>query len=267
MATLSQCAAVGLMPVAYVPHGGGPFPLMGEPNHAELIRFLKALPSLMPKPKAIVMISAHWESNVISVSSGLTPPMIYDYWGFPAETYDYQYPAPGDPKLAKYIANLIIGEGLECTFDSHRGFDHGTFVPLMLMYPKATIPVVQVSLKQSLDPAEHIALGKALAPLRAKGVLIIGSGMSHHSIKASTKESEDFDNWLTQTLVKGAPQDVTDQLIYWAKAPAAKACHPREEHLIPLHVCWGAVSNQCYMAEKVFSAQLMGKWISAFIWR
>lgn len=267
MPALNHNPAAGLMPVAYVPHGGGPLPLMGEPNHAELIRFLRTLPSLMPKPTAIVMLSAHWETKVVSVSSAATPQMIYDYGGFPAETYDYQYPAPGDPELAKHIAHLIIGEGLECTLDPYRGFDHGTFVPLMLMYPEASVPVVQVSLKQSFDPAEHIALGKALAPLRAQGVLIIGSGMSFHSFRASAKENEDFDNWLTQILVDGSPLDVTGQLIAWAKAPAARACHQREEHLLPLHICWGAVSEQHRMAEKVFSGQLMGRRISGFLWR
>lgn len=266
MPVLANSSANDLMPVVYIPHGGGPMPLLGEPGHKELIQFLKAVPNTLPKPKAIVMISAHWESDVASISSGSRPGMIYDYGGFPAETYEYQYPAPGNPELATQIAKLMTQQGIGCQLDPLRGYDHGTFVPLMLMYPKADIPVVQVSLLQSFDPAQHIALGQALAPLREQGVLIIGSGMSFHYSQGSDEDNKQFDDWLCNVLINGTSQEVTQHLIDWETAPAARNNHRREEHLLPLHVCWGAASIQNRSAEKVFSGMLFNRRIAGFLW-
>lgn len=155
-----------LMPVLYLPHGGGPMPLLGDPGHKELIDFLRKIPKELPSPKAILMISGHWENDIAAISSSPNPQMIYDYGGFPAECYEYQYPAAGNPVLAQTVADCLEAHDIACTLDNQRGFDHGTFVPLMLMYPDANIPVVQLSLLQSLDPAKHIALGEAIASLR-----------------------------------------------------------------------------------------------------
>jgi aromatic ring-opening dioxygenase catalytic subunit (LigB family) len=256
-----------LMPVLYLPHGGGPMPLLGDPGHQDLIAFLKQIPEQLGKPKAILMISAHWESDVAAISTSPNPQMIYDYSGFPPECYAYQYPAAGDPTLAHTVADCLKAHAIDCRLDSGRGYDHGTFVPLMLMYPDADIPVVQLSLLQSLDPAKHIALGEAIASLRAQGVLIIGSGMSFHELDATLEHSIAFDDWLTETVVASSVEKAKQRLIHWAAAPAARDCHQREDHLLPLHVCFGAAMAQTSAAEHVYSGQLFGRRIAGFLWR
>lgn len=256
-----------LMPVMYIPHGGGPLPLLGEPRHRELIDFLKEVPKHLPKPKAVVIISAHWESDVVRVSASPQPGMIYDYGGFPPETYEYSYPAPGDPALAETVLQLLSTQHIESVPDSRRGFDHGTFVPLMLMYPEADIPVVQVSLLRSLNPEKHIALGEALAPLRQQGVLILGSGMSFHNQHATLEQSTAFDDWLTEALVAAPMAEAKRRLQAWQLAPSALVAHAREEHLLPAHVCLGAASMASTGAEKVFSGDLFNLRIAGFLWR
>ncbi|MDP5041351.1 MAG: dioxygenase [Paraglaciecola sp.] len=255
-----------LMPVLYLPHGAGPMPLLGEPGHANLVTFLRDIPQRMPVPKAIIMISAHWESNEVRISSSPAPDMMYDYGGFPPETYEYRYDAPGNPELAQTISSLLANKGIASQLDEHRGFDHGTFVPLMLMYPLANIPVVQVSLLKSFDPAKHIKLGEALAPLREQGILIVGSGMSFHGRAASKQHSIVFDEWLTSTLLLRPVEQTSQRLLNWEAAPAARYCHAREEHLMPLHVCFGAAKKHSTSAEKVFSGWLFDRQISAFLW-
>lgn len=262
------------MPVVFVPHGGGPMPLLDDPEHRELIAFLKKLGRDLPQPHAILMISAHWEEPVASVSSASAPGMIYDYNGFPPESYLFRYPAPGNPILAQHIVSIIEAAGLPARLDPVRGYDHGTFVPLMLMFPAANIPVVQISLIAGLEPAAHIALGKALALLREQGVLIIGSGMSFHNMRAffssgsePAHRSEQFDLWLTQTLTGDLSDNEREQqLAQWSSAPEARYSHPREEHLLPLHVCFGAASGRSAKAQKIFGGQLMDTFISAFLW-
>lgn len=262
------------MPVVFLPHGGGPMPLLGDGNHRELIAFLQRLPSLLPKPSAILVVTAHWEAPVASVSSAVAPGMLYDYYGFPPESYAFRYPAPGSPALAAQIEALLQQDGIDAHLDAHRDYDHGTFVPLMLAYPDAQIPVVQLSLVNSLDPATHIAIGKALAPLREQGVLILGSGMSFHNMRAFfsgdpaiTERSNVFDRWLDQVLIELPAEDRLQQLIGWKVAPEARFCHPREEHLLPLLVCFGAASAESLAAEKIFSGLFMNTWVSSYIWR
>jgi aromatic ring-opening dioxygenase catalytic subunit (LigB family) len=265
-----QVSEHALMPVLYLPHGGGPMPLLGEEGHQELIHFLKNIPKALPTPKAVLMVSAHWESVTASVSSSPNPQMIYDYSGFPPESYTYQYPAAGDPALAQTIIDYLQSHDIECSLDARRGYDHGTFVPLMLMYPDADIPVVQLSLLRSLDPAKHIALGEAVASLREQGVLIIGSGMSFHERNGSYAHSAAFDGWLTNTLVSQTAEEAKDRLVDWASAPSARESHQREEHLLPLHVCFGAATGhvgQTDAPQKVYSGLLFGKRIAAFLWR
>lgn len=269
-------AASAPMPVVFVPHGGGPMPLLGDPSHRELIAFLKNLPAALPRPRAIVMISAHWEEDIVSISSAQAPQMIYDYYGFPPESYAFHYPAPGHPALAEKIAGLLQEQAIEVRLDDQRGYDHGTFVPLLLMYPAADIPVVQLSLLNSLDPAAHIAIGRAIAPLREEGVLILGSGMSFHNMQAFFSrnpavkgKSQAFDAWLNYSLVDPELDNSQRQrrLELWQSAPEARFCHPREEHLLPLHLCLGAASSASAAAERNFSGVLFNTFISGFVWR
>jgi aromatic ring-opening dioxygenase catalytic subunit (LigB family) len=264
-----------IMPVLFVPHGGGPMPLLGESDHRELTAFIQSVSVDLPRPKAILVITAHWEERVATISSAPTPGMLYDYYGFPPETYKFKYSAAGNPELAQTIADLLDGAGIKSQLDPKRDFDHGTFVPLMLMYPQADIPVVQLSLINNLNPAAHIALGKAIAPLREQGVLILGSGMSFHNMQAffsgsptTPVKSERFDEWLTETLtsVNLSSNEQAACLADWKAAPEALFCHPREEHLLPLHVCFGAGSVASPRAEKVFGGILFNTHISAFLW-
>lgn len=251
-------------------------PLLGDANHRELIRFMQSLAADLPRPTAILVITAHWEEEVVSITYSPAPDMMYDYYGFPPESYEFKYPAPGDQPLAKQIQQLLQGNNIDARLDNQRAYDHGTFVPLMLIYPAADIPVVQLSLLASLDPAAHISIGKALAPLREQGVLILGSGMSFHNMRAFFSndptikgKSEAFDNWLTETLC--APnltnQDREQRLRDWAAAPQGRFCHPREEHLLPLHVCWGAASESASIAGQTFSGVLFNTAISGYLWR
>jgi aromatic ring-opening dioxygenase catalytic subunit (LigB family) len=263
------------MPVLFVPHGGGPMPLLGEANHRELTAFMKSISADLPQPTAIVVVTAHWEESLATISSSPALGMLYDYYGFPPESYAFKYPVAGEPVLAQRIAQLLEQHGIKARLDTARDLDHGSFVPLMLMYPRADIPVVQLSLLKSLDPAAHIAVGRALASLREQGVLILGSGMSFHNMQAffsgnatTPSRSEQFDNWLTETLSDPdlSASERSARLIDWKNAPEALFCHPREEHLLPLHVCFGAGSAASAAAVKVFSGYLFNTKISAFLW-
>ncbi len=264
-----------LMPVIFVPHGGGPLPILDDPQHFQLTEFLSTIADTIPRPRSILVISAHWEENAATISSGSKPEMIYDYYGFPPESYNFDYPAPGNPDLAQQVLQLLSAQSIEGFLDAKRGYDHGTFVPLMLIYPKADIPVVQLSLLKSLDPTAHINLGKAIASLRQQGVLIIGSGMPFHNMKAffsgdsRTKErSEIFANWLNDTLTdnQASIEEKAQRLVDWGKAPEAKFSHPREEHLLPLHVCFGAACASTPDAVQIFSGRLFNTRIRAYQW-
>lgn len=261
--------------IVYIPHGGGPMPLLGEPNHRSLVSFLSDFPKSIPKPSAIVVISAHWEARQPTVTSGALPELIYDYFGFPKEAYDIKYPAPGAPDLAEKIYQLLKSEGFDAQKDEHRGFDHGMFVPLKLMYPSADIPCVQLSLVKGLDPEQHLRIGKALSHLRDKNILILGSGMSFHNQQAfmssndlTTSKSDAFAEWLLDTLIESelTDEERNNRLMHWDQAPHALFSHPREEHLIPLHVCFGAAMAREQKAKVVFDDMLMKKRIFSFLW-
>lgn len=260
------------MPVLFVPHGGGPMPLLNDVNHQQLRAFLTSVTAQIPTPKAILLITAHWEEPVVTLSSSPEPGMLYDYYGFPAEAYQFIYSAPGEPALAKQIAAMLGEQGITARLDSERAFDHGTFVPLKLMYPQANIPVVQMSLVQHFDPKTHIAIGEALAPLREQGILIVGSGMSFHNMHAFFSKdprvlhrNAEFDHWLTDSLT-GDGVDTMTRLIQWQSAPAARFSHPREEHLLPLHVCFGAAHRNTIRAARNFNCVLLNTLISGYIW-
>lgn len=265
-------ASSAMMPILFVAHGGGPLPLLNDPSHQQHRAFLTTIASQLPLPKAILLITAHWESHEVALASSQTPGMLYDYSGFPAESYRYKYPAPGAPELALQVQQLLQTQGLPCRLDEERGFDHGTFVPLMLMYPNADIPVLQMSLIRNLDAVAHLRVGEALAELRSQGVLIIGSGMSFHNLRAlmsgdpSTAElSAQFDEWLT-AVITAEPSQMLAKLAQWQQAPAALFAHPRAEHLLPLHVCAGAAAvagraGKCNYQDWLFNGK-----ISGYIW-
>jgi aromatic ring-opening dioxygenase catalytic subunit (LigB family) len=239
-------------PVYFISHGGGPWSFMDAAARAPYAKLSAAL-AAMPReigatPKAVLMISAHWEEPEFTLTSGSVPPMIYDYGGFPDYTYRLRYDAPGDPALAARARSLIEAAGLPAKLDAQRGFDHGMFTPMHVIYPDAAIPTVQLSLKRGLDAEVHIALGRAIAPLRDEGVLIVGSGLSYHNLRqffgpAGWGPSHEFDAWLSGVLLGGSPQDRIKLLTDWEAAPAARAAHPREEHLLPLHVAVGAAGD------------------------
>lgn len=273
------------MPIIFVPHGGGPMPLLDEPNHRGLTQFMAELDKtyladLAQKPKAILVISAHWEEKVASISSAKMPAMLYDYYGFPAKTYDIQYPAPGNPELAAKILALLQEQGIKGKLDDRRGFDHGTFVPLKLIYPNADIPVVQLSLVSSLDPQSHLDMGKAISRLAAAGVLIIGSGFSFHNMQAlgenmsaknpiTLQKSAVFDQWLNKSVAGHGQtsQPQNERIIHWAGAPQARFAQPREEHLLPLLVCMGAAQSAQYQPKNIFDKEMLGVKVSGFIWQ
>jgi len=258
--------------VIFIPHGGGPLPLLGDKGHQEMVSFLKNITSRLGTPSAILVISAHWEEEQVTITSGKSPALIYDYAGFSAESYNIKYPVLGDPELANEVYNLLKDRGIEAKLDNKRGFDHGVFVPLKIMYPDADIPCIQLSLVNNLDAKAHIEIGKALSKLRSKNVLIIGSGFSFHNMKAffDTTNTVDnnnktFEQWLIDTCTNSdfSANDSQGKLEKWADLPSARFCHPREEHLLPLHVCYGLCQSK---AELVFNGEVLGKKTSAFLW-
>jgi aromatic ring-opening dioxygenase catalytic subunit (LigB family) len=238
-------------PVLFISHGGGPWPWMLERmagRYDKLAAALRRIPAEVgDTPAAILMVSAHWEEPVFTAMTHPHPPMLYDYHGFPEDTYRVRYPAPGAPALAAQACERLEAAGIATGRDAERGFDHGVFSPMQVMYPEAQVPVAQLSLRQGLDPREHLAAGRALAPLRDAGVLIVGSGLSYHNLRAfgpaARAASAPFDDWLQRTLAIADPAAREAALAAWESAPAARAAHPREEHLLPLMVAVGAAGG------------------------
>ena len=222
------------MPTFFVPHGAGPCFFM-DWNPADtwdgMAAFLKGIASTLPQvPRAIVLVSGHWLEPEFRVTGHAAPPLIYDYGGFPPHTYELTYPAPGEPALAGRIAALLGEAGARTQVDPQRGFDHGVFIPLKLMFPRAEVPVVQLSLRRDMDPAAHIQIGRALTALRDEGVLIVGSGMSFHNMRGYgdaryTPLSAQFDQWLTDA-VASDPARREALLTDWTSAPHARDSHP-----------------------------------------
>ena len=266
------------MPTVFLPHGGGPWPFMkdgalGEAGAWSRMRlYMEALGQVPPrKPRAVLLVSAHWEANVATLQTAAQPPMLYDYYGFPEETYSIEWPAPGAPEVATEVRSLLEKAGFRTAEDLDRGFDHGAFVPLKLAYPRADVPTLQLSLKAGLDPREHLRIGRALAPLRREGVFIVGSGMSYHNMRqlmtaarggkgTIREESRAFDDWLAE-LAELDGDGRESRLAEWERAPAARACHPREEHLLPLMVVAGAAPES--RASLPYRDQVMGAHVSA----
>lgn len=257
----------------FISHGGGPLPLLGDEAHREMVTCLKDIAQNIERPSAIIVISAHWEAEQACITSAASPDLIYDYYGFPPKSYDITYPCPGHPELAQSIKQQFDNAGIAATLDSNRGFDHGLFIPLKIMYPEADIPCVQVSLLQHLEPMAHIELGRALQSLAEPSLLVIGSGFSFHNMKAffaeataeSGKANKDFEYWLAETVSSTtiSEQQRTQQLLNWTEAPSARYCHPREEHLLPLHVCYGFAESACKQA---YTLSIINKVSSMYLW-
>ncbi len=249
------------MPAYYIPHGGGPcfFMEWNPPDAWDRMRaFLDGIDAALPaRPSTIVVFSAHWEEHEVVVSGGERPDLIYDYYGFPPHTYQLAYDAPGDPTLARRICTLLTDAGIPSRVDDEAGWDHGVFIPLKVMYPEADIPVVSVSLRAGLDPEQHLAIGRALAPLRDEDVLLVGSGMSYHNLRNfSPPDSQRFDAWLDRAFA-ATGEERDEALRSWEAAPSARTAHPREEHLIPGFVVAGA-ADPTRPARKVYTDTPMG---------
>jgi aromatic ring-opening dioxygenase catalytic subunit (LigB family) len=265
----------GRLPTLFIPHGGGPCFFMEEgigPKGTwdRMATYLRGIADAIgQKPKAILVISGHWEEARPTVHVGRNPPLLFDYYGFPEHTYRLRYPAPGSPELAAQVRALLDKAGIESGEEAERGLDHGVFVPFLLIYPQAEIPVVQLSLRQDLDPAAHLAIGRALVPLREEGVLIVGSGMSYHNLRhfgsmdpRVTEGARRFDDWLTAAVEESDAARRADALQSWSAAPDALLCHPRAEHLAPLFIAAGAAGDD--RGRRTYSDRIMGKAVSGF---
>jgi 4,5-DOPA dioxygenase extradiol len=257
----------------FLSHGGGPLPLLGDPDHRQMVSCLQNIAVNIPRPDAILVVSAHWEEPVPTLTAASNPSLIYDYYGFPPESYDIQYPCVGEPFLAGEIYRMLGDRDIDARLDEARGLDHGVFVPLKIMYPEADIPCVQLSLVDTLDPLLHIDVGQALQDLARQNVLVIGSGFSFHNLKAFFAPDSDetlrlndaFEGWLQGVC---SSREILEHqrrrmLVDWGGAPGARFCHPREEHLLPLHVCYGVAQAPC---AELFEVTIMHKMSSMYLW-
>lgn len=234
----------GQTPVLYLSHGAPPLA-----DDQLWTSQLAAWSGGLPRPRAILIVSAHWEAAPVTLAATSRVPLVYDFWGFPQRYYEVTYPAPGAPLLAERVRALLGAAGTTVHDAPERGLDHGAYVPLVEMYPDADIPVLQVSMP-SLNPTELLALGRGLAPLREEGVLIIGSGFFTHNLRGVNMAADsahpppawsaEFDEWGGQALDSG---DLDALLDFRSKAPAVGIAHPRTEHFAPLFVALGAGSS------------------------
>jgi len=249
-----------MIPSLYISHGSPMTALMESPAR----HFLESLGGLLPRPRAILVASAHWETETPVLSAPARNTTIHDFYGFPPALYALRYNAPGAPELAMEIAALLNQHGLKCRIDAKRGLDHGAWVPLSLAYPEADIPIVQLSMQSHLGPRHHLALGAAVGPLRAAGVLVIGSGSFTHDLRRfrggealdapETADVTEFSEWMDTAILAG---DVKSLVDYRRLAPHAADEHPTEEHLLPLFVALGA-AGPGLMARRLHSSTEFG---------
>lgn len=239
------------LPTLFVPHGGGPCFFMDpaggppDPMWRPMQAYLAGLLATLPeRPRAILMVSGHWEMPDLTVHIGERPSLLFDYHNFPEHTYRLRWDAPGAPDIARRAAALLRGAGYPVGDEATRGWDHGVFIPMMVADPAADIPLAQLSLRADLDPAAHVAIGRALAPLRDEGVLIVGSGMSFHNLRARgpqvTPVAAAWDAALTAAVTDPDPERRAARVIDWEGLPHARFAHPDAEHLLPLMVALGA---------------------------
>ncbi len=263
------------LPTLFIPHGGGPCffmdPMPGFPPDLwdKLAAYLRGIPAAIgARPKAVLVISGHWEEDVPTVLAPANHTLLFDYYGFPEHTYKLTYPAHGEPGVAARVQDLLRNAGFHTEEEKERGLDHGVFVPFKLIYPEADVPIVQLSLLHHLDPAQHLAMGHALAPLREEGMLIVGSGNSYHNLReffssspGAGEASAQFDTWLAAAVE--APRAEREQrLLSWHTAPGARACHPRAEHLLPLMVVAGAAGDDA--GRVTYHEQMFGKMFAGY---
>ena len=261
-----------MQPTYFINHGGGPcFFLEPGPMRdtwRDLETYLRGFAdTLDERPRAILIVSGHWEEARPTVNAGAAPPLLFDCSGFPAHTYQLTWPAPGAPDLAARVRDLLGEAGIDSGANGARGWDHGVFVPMKVMFPDADIPTVQLSLQRGLDPATHLAIGRALMPLREEGVLIVGSGQTYHNMRGffagdgrADPAAEAFDTWLRDAMIEGATRERS--LIEWERAPGAREAQPHEDHLLPLMVAAGAATGG--PGRVAFHSHALGKPISGF---
>ncbi len=266
---LSPSSAI--QPTLFISHGGGPWPhVQGlREQYAKTEAALRRLPSQLPsRPRAVLVITGHWEAPAFTVATAARPAMDYDYYGFPEHTYHLQYPAPGAPDVAVRARSLLVQAGMPCGEDPRRGLDHGSFVPLQLMYPEADMPVTLLSLKAGYDPAEHLRAGAALAPLRSEGVLILGSGLSYHNMRGfgradAAPVADAFEAYLNHAITQANPQQRERLLLQWDSAPSARQAHPSEDHLMPLLVAAGAAGDD--VGRRLFVDHVMHVTMASYV--
>ncbi|MFT9015512.1 MAG: class III extradiol ring-cleavage dioxygenase [Acetobacter sp.] len=260
---------IARQPVLFLPHGGGPCFFMDWPGWEKLAAYLKHIARTLPqKPAGIVVMSGHWETSRPTVTTAENPKLIYDYYGFPDHTYKLQYPVPGSSALASRVQELVRADGLPCDGDSARGLDHGVFIPFMLAFPEADIPVVELSMGQDMNAAQEMRIGQALSSLRDENILIVATGMTYHNLRhfmsgspQTDEVSRRFDTWLSAAVE--APAEKRNRLLLeWETAPGARICHPREEHLLPLMFAAGAAGDEAGVHD--YADTVMGKALSGF---
>ena len=260
--------------VLFISHGGGPRPLFNDPDHQALVDRLKYFGQKIDKPEAILVLSAHWETDPLKVIASPAPDLLFDYYNFPDEAYQIEYACPGDPALAAQVQQALQEQGFPTELEFERGLDHGVFVPLKLMYPAADIPVIQLSLNSSLDAEQHLAIGEAMRNLNTDRLLILGSGFTFHNMRAFHEPSNAqiesanraFEDWLEQSCGRSEidASQMRQRLVNWEQAPHARFCQPREEHLIPLHVCAGVAGRG---ADDYHRILVFNKQCSLYHWR
>lgn len=257
----------------FISHGGGPLPLLGDAGHAQMLTCLKEIAASIPRPSAIVMVSAHWEADQPTILAAANPPLLYDYYNFPEAAYAIRYPCVGDPALARRVQQQLNNAGIDAPFEENRGFDHGLFVPMKIMYPDANIPCIQLSLVNNLDAATHLAVGHALSGLDRDNILVIGSGFSYHNMRGfrqpATTETRQlniaFEDWIEDTCCNPdySEAEREQRLLNWETAPGARYCQPREEHLLPLHICYGVAQAA---ASRHYALDISGRRACMLLW-
>lgn len=266
------------MSIYYIPHGGGPLPLLNHSSQTEVIRELRQLGLDLAEDianfryKRVVVFSAHYEADPIAIHAYTGQSLLYDYSGFPPESYEIKYPAQTDLNFAEGLRDSLMLSGIPVQLETERPWDHGYFVPLKLIFPDASLPVVGVSLKDNLDPVYHLELGKRLSEFDDGQTLWLGSGSSFHNLRlmfsgdpSQGEYAKKFNAWLSDRLLQGN-EEGWEALSYWRSGPAAEFCHPREEHLIPLHLCQGIARGLNLNCEELFSAEMMGQELMAWKW-
>ena len=268
------------LPVFFIPHGGGPWPFMHGPEGIlpdndpwkELQNYMQGFDAALGRrPKAVLVISAHWaDTEALTVSTAKQPGMYFDYYGFPPHTYALNYPAHGAPDIAEHVRGVLADSGIETNADAERGYDHGVFIPFMMMYPKADVPIVMMSLDPAMTAERHFTIGKALERLRDEDILIVASGLSYHNMRmfyrrdpAHIEQANRFDAWLKDALETPDTEKRLAQLAAWKDNPDALASHvPDHDHLIPVFVAAGAAGSDA--GKLAFHGNFLGKHYSAY---